>query len=204
MFGPVVSIFPVSKMQRSLRHALVSFSLLTGVFASSLAHGEVKITVDLSRQRMEAVHDGPSADWAVSSGRTGFDTPAGVYGVVDMQPLHLSKKYDNAPMPNSIFFHGGYAIHGTSDSRHLGRPASHGCIRLSISHSKILYDWVEAEGASIRIVGTPPHGRVADEPAPDADGASAPPEAPRPHQRRRELSNGADVIYQSFPDAFAQ
>ncbi len=34
-------------------------------------------------------------------------------------------------MPHSVFFHGGYAIHGTNAVGSLGRPASHGCVRLA-------------------------------------------------------------------------
>jgi hypothetical protein len=43
---------------------------------------------------------------------------------------HRSRKYDNAPMPYAVFFNGGYAVHATFDLKRLGRPASHGCIRL--------------------------------------------------------------------------
>jgi lipoprotein-anchoring transpeptidase ErfK/SrfK len=33
-------------------------------------------------------------------------------------------------MPYAVFFNGGYAIHATYDIKRLGRPASHGCVRL--------------------------------------------------------------------------
>jgi len=66
-----------------------------------------------------------------------------------------SAKYDNAPMPHSIFFHGQYAIHGTNAVRNLGRPASHGCIRLSPAHAATLFAMVRRQGAEIRIVGSP-------------------------------------------------
>jgi hypothetical protein len=59
-------------------------------------------------------------------------------------------------MPNSIFFAGGYAIHGTYETRSLGRPASHGCVRLSPSNAAVLYQMVQAEGARITIAGSPP------------------------------------------------
>jgi hypothetical protein len=38
-------------------------------------------------------------------------------------------------MPHAIFFHYGFAIHGTNDLARLGGPASHGCIRLHPSHA---------------------------------------------------------------------
>ena len=44
--------------------------------------------------------------------------------------MWYSKQYDDAPMPYSVFFKGGYAIHGTGYVSQLGRPASHGCIRV--------------------------------------------------------------------------
>ena len=54
----------------------------------------------------------------------------------DFQPFrmvkdHYSREWDDAPMPNSIFFtKEGHAIHGTYEVRNLGRPVSHGCVRV--------------------------------------------------------------------------
>jgi lipoprotein-anchoring transpeptidase ErfK/SrfK len=56
-------------------------------------------------------------------------------------------------MPHSIFFSGGYAIHGTYATGSLGRPVSHGCVRLSPGHAAMLYDMVRREGARISIGG---------------------------------------------------
>lgn len=66
-----------------------------------------------------------------------------------------SAKYDNAPMPHSIFFHGQYAIHGTNAVGKLGRPASHGCVRISPAHAATLFAMVQRQGAEIHIVGSP-------------------------------------------------
>ena len=49
-------------------------------------------------------------------------------------------------MPHSIFFHGGYAIHGTNAIKRLGRPASHGCIRLHPSNARTLFNLVNRNG----------------------------------------------------------
>jgi len=66
--------------------------------------------------------------------------------------MHYSKKYDNAPMPYSIFFTGGYAIHGTPHVGNLGRPASHGCVRLSPANARTLYGIVKNDpNTTIRI-----------------------------------------------------
>ena len=70
--------------------------------------------------------------------------------------MHYSHKYHMSPMPYSIFFAGGYAIHGTYSTADLGRPASHGCIRLSPGHAEILYGMVQGQGGNIDITGTAP------------------------------------------------
>jgi lipoprotein-anchoring transpeptidase ErfK/SrfK len=49
-------------------------------------------------------------------------------------------------MPHSIFFRGGYAIHGTGYTKYLGRPASHGCVRLHPAHARTLYNLVRRHG----------------------------------------------------------
>ena len=56
-------------------------------------------------------------------------------------------------MPHSIFFKGGYAIHGTGYVRYLGRPASHGCIRLAPGNAARLFSLVRQHGfRDVRIV----------------------------------------------------
>jgi lipoprotein-anchoring transpeptidase ErfK/SrfK len=95
--------------------------------------------------------------WPVSTARAGYVTPRGYYSAKSLQRIHYSRKYDMSPMPHSIFFRGGYAIHGSYATGALGRPASHGCIRLAPGNAALLYRLVRAEGASIAITGSPPH-----------------------------------------------
>ncbi|QWG12939.1 L,D-transpeptidase [Bradyrhizobium sediminis] len=57
-----------------------------------------------------------------------------------------SRRYYNSPMPHSIFFYHGFAIHGTTELARLGGPASHGCVRLHPSHAAALFAWVERSG----------------------------------------------------------
>jgi hypothetical protein len=122
---------------------------------SQAAQAFVHIHVDLSSQRMRVTSDsGRSYNWAISSARSGFYTPRGSYRPTSLQVMHRSRKYHNSPMPHSIFFAGGYAIHGTYETGSLGRPASHGCIRLSPSAAAKLFSMVKAEGASITITGS--------------------------------------------------
>lgn len=104
--------------------------------------------VDISRQTMTVISNGAVAySWRVSTGARGYRTPTGTYSPKRLHRMWYSSKYDNAPMPYSIFFRGGYAIHGTNHVRSLGRPASHGCVRLHPGHARTLYSLVKAHGA---------------------------------------------------------
>lgn len=116
------------------------FMLVTG------AKAEVRILIDVSDQVMvvETPHD--RFIWQVSTGREGYSTPRGFYQPTRLVKMHYSKKYDDAPMPNSIFFHEGYAIHATYDIKRLGRPASHGCVRLAPRDAQWLYQMVQDYG----------------------------------------------------------
>ncbi len=133
---------------------LASVLIGIGVWATG-AEAAVDIEVNLSNQTMQVTSgDGETQVWPVSTARKGFVTPRGRYRVQSLQAMHYSRKYHNSPMPHSIFFKGGYAIHGTYATGSLGAPASHGCIRLSPEHAAQLYEMVEAEGARISITGT--------------------------------------------------
>ena len=93
----------------------------------------VHIQIDISKQFMAVnVNGWPYGRWRVSTARAGYHTPRGSYRPLLLKKMHYSKKYDNSPMPNSVFFYGGYAIHGTGYVKYLGRPASHGCVRLAL------------------------------------------------------------------------
>jgi hypothetical protein len=85
--------------------------------------------------------------WPVSTGARGYSTPSGTYTASSMNKIWYSKQWDNAPMPNAIFFtKDGHAIHGTMEEKNLGKPASHGCVRLSKKNAATLYALVEANG----------------------------------------------------------
>src|SRR5262245_29540128 len=135
---------------------LSSCAILGALFAAPEAQASVSIQIDLSTQTMHVSGNGGSYSWPISTARFGYRTPRGVFHAQGLQLMHYSKKYHMSPMPHSIFFAGGYAIHGTYETRSLGRPASHGCVRLSPAHAAILYQMVKAEGARITITGAPP------------------------------------------------
>jgi lipoprotein-anchoring transpeptidase ErfK/SrfK len=103
--------------------------------------------IDLSSQRMYVFVNGkPAYTWKVSTARPGYRTPTGTYKPTNLVRYHRSTIYDGSPMPYSIFFYKGYAIHGSYETKHLGRPASHGCIRLHPSNAARLYSLVKRYG----------------------------------------------------------
>src|SRR6185295_11120962 len=73
---------------------------------------------------------------------------SGGFRAIRLEEVYFSKKYDDAPMPNAVFFYGGYAIHGTMEESRLGQPVSHGCVRLARSNAAQLFAMVRAHGMS--------------------------------------------------------
>ncbi|WP_244597696.1 L,D-transpeptidase [Roseitalea porphyridii] len=132
-----------------LRLAAIAFVALHLLGAGIAAAASLTVTIDLSDQQMTVRSgDGVLHRWAVSTARSGYRTPVGTYRPIRLERMWYSRKYDMAPMPHSIFFHGGYAIHGTTEIGALGRPASHGCVRLHPDHARTLFDMVVAHGSA--------------------------------------------------------
>jgi len=64
-----------------------------------------------------------------------------------MNEVWYSKEWDDAPMPHSIFFtKDGHAIHGSYEVKKLGKPVSHGCVRISPKNAATLYSLVAKNG----------------------------------------------------------
>jgi len=121
--------------------------LATLMFALPADAATVEAKISLSSQRMSVSVNGvPKYTWAVSTGRAGYRTPTGSYRPQRLERSWYSRKYDNAPMPHSVFFYGGYAIHGTNSVKSLGSPASHGCVRLAPGNAATLYSLVSKYG----------------------------------------------------------
>ena len=121
-------------------------ALILSAFAGA-AHAGVDVRVDIVAQRMSVTTtDGEIYDWKISSGRKGFRSPNGVYRPTRLEKNWYSRKYGGA-MPHSVFFRGGYAIHGTTAVGALGRPASHGCIRLHPANAAKLFALVKKHGS---------------------------------------------------------
>ena len=135
------------------------FAALAGAalfFTAVPASANVVARIDVSAQRMDvSVNGWTRYSWPVSTARKGYRTPTGSYRPQRMYRTYYSKKYYNSPMPYSIFFRGGYAIHGTNYMNQLGRPASHGCVRLAPGNAAALYSLVQTYGkGNTRIVVT--------------------------------------------------
>lgn len=137
--------------------ALAFAAIASPVWATPTVNGmpffwaHLTATVSLSKQQITIV--GQTSDarqfsyvWPVSTGRKGFETPTGKYRPIWADEAHTSSIYENAPMPHAVFFTGGYAIHGTTEVKNLGRPASHGCVRLAPENATIFYDAVNKVG----------------------------------------------------------
>ena len=121
---------------------LVGMCLSTAVQAQTLI-----IKVSLSEQRVSIQeYDAFSKEWSeislwkVSTGRVGHSTPPGVFIPESLDRYHKSSLYDDAPMPFSIFFNGNIAVHGTDAEWALGKRASHGCVRLSVTNAEKLFN----------------------------------------------------------------
>src|SRR5689334_22105736 len=144
-----------------MRHSLAFALTLGALLCASGAQAAVQITIDKSTQSMTVERDGRALyHWPVSTGRPGFDTPSGKFKAFRMEKDHFSKEWDDAPMPYSIFFTPkGHAIHGYLDTKNIGRPASHGCVRLTKANAEKLYALVEEDGVlntTVILTGTTP------------------------------------------------
>lgn len=119
----------------------------------AVAGDSLSVRIDLSSQRMRVSIKGrPAYVWPVSTARPGYRTPIGRFRPIRLERVWYSSIYENAPMPYSIFFHGGYAIHGTYDTRNLGRAVSHGCVRLHPANARTLFDLVRQYGRANTLI----------------------------------------------------
>ena len=144
-----------------MRHSLAFALSLSAILFAPAAQAAVTVTIDKSVQQMVVAKDGRALyHWPVSTGRPGFDTPNGKFKAFRMEKDHFSKEWDDAPMPFSIFFTPkGHAIHGYLDTKNIGRPASHGCVRLTKANAEKLYALVQEDGVlntTVILTGTTP------------------------------------------------
>ena len=137
--------------------AAVAASICVALGFQAPAGASVLVAIDKSAQQMTVSVDGnPLYTWPVSTGAPGYDTPSGEFKPFRMEKDHFSQEWDDAPMPNSIFFTmQGHAIHGSGHVKAIGTPASHGCVRLEPKNAAVLYALIKQEKmANTRVVLT--------------------------------------------------
>ncbi len=129
------------------RSSAITIIALGAAVAASDAEAKLDLFIDKSTQQISVIQNGRLLYvWPVSTGQDRFSTPSGVYTPERLERTWFSKAYYNSPMPHAIFFHHGFAIHGSYDIARLGGPASHGCVRLHPQDAALLYGMVEQEG----------------------------------------------------------
>ena len=157
------------------RSSAITIIALGAAVAASDAEAKLDLFIDKSTQQISVIQNGRLLYvWPISTGQDRFSTPSGVYTPERLERTWFSKAYYNSPMPHAIFFHHGFAIHGSYDIARLGGPASHGCVRLHPQDAALLYGMVEQEGPgnTTIVVGggwspnpMPPRYRDPDEPS---------------------------------------
>ncbi len=132
--------------------------------------GPVLMVVNLATQRAVLFRNGiPIGASTISSGKPGYDTPTGVFTVLEKKKEHYSKTYNNAPMPNmQRLTWKGIALHAGNLP---GYPASHGCIRLPMKFSSLLFGATKL-GMTVIITSLPVSPNRSD--APDLAAPIAP------------------------------
>src|SRR5438034_3670063 len=110
--------------------------------------GPILVYVDLGRQLATVYRNGVRIGVStISSGRPGFETPTGVFTILEKNKEHISHKYNDAPMPyQERLTWGGVALHAGGLP---GYPESHGCVHLPLTFSKILFSSMPLGGTVI-------------------------------------------------------
>lgn len=123
------------------------------VWGETLApRGPVLVYVDLDRQQASVYRNGIRIGvTTISSGKPGYETPRGVFTILEKDVDHRSRTYDDAPMPyQQRLTWKGVALHAGNLP---GFPASHGCVRLPLEFSKILFRTTDM-GGTVVIAGS--------------------------------------------------
>ena len=117
--------------------------------------GPVVIVISLPEQLAYVYRNGVRIGVStVSSGKKGYETPTGVFTILQKRKEHYSNLYDNAPMPYmQRLTWDGVALHA---GRVPGYPASHGCVRLPLEFSKKLFD-VTSHGMTVVVANAASH-----------------------------------------------
>lgn len=137
----------------SLRYPIFVALLAQCAFHAAAARADVLAHIVLSEQRLHLYVDGDKRDtWKVSTGLHKGWTRTGTYRPYLLSRHHRSSLFRGAPMPYSVFYDRDWAIHGTTAVKRLGRPASHGCIRLHPKNAAVLFDLVRKWGKDNTVI----------------------------------------------------
>jgi len=100
--------------------------------------GPMLIIVSIPDQLVHVYRNGVRvAASTCSTGKPGHSTPTGVFQILQKDKHHHSSTYNNAPMPNmNRLTWSGVALHA---GQLPGYPASHGCVRLPLQFSEMLF-----------------------------------------------------------------
>ncbi len=180
------------------RQAVILAAALAWLTGIESAEARLDILVDKTTQRMLVIQNGYMRFmWPVSTGRDETATPSGVYTPQRLERNWFSTAYYNSPMPYSIFFYKGYAIHGSYAIHRLGGPASHGCVRLHPHHAAQLFDLVQEEGADKTTIEVTDQARPDEPSLPEREIAAG--RGVYPAVPEREIAAGRD-LYPPVPE----
>jgi hypothetical protein len=114
------------------------------------------VIVSLPEQRAHVYRNGVRIGLStVSTGKTGKETPTGVFPILQKRKEHYSNLYDNAPMPHmQRLTWDGVALHG---GKIPGYPASNGCVRLPKEFARKLFD-ATGHGTIVVVADHASHG----------------------------------------------
>ncbi len=108
------------------------------------ADGKKWIEVDISDQKLTAWQgDVPVFETIVSTGKPGWRTLPGTFAVYRKYEATrmTGPGYDTPDVPWTMYYSGGFAIHGAYWHNNFGTPVSHGCVNLRVPEAKALYEW---------------------------------------------------------------
>jgi hypothetical protein len=110
--------------------------------------GPILVYVDLGRQLATVYRNGIRIGVStISSGRPGYETPTGVFTILEKNKDHISRKFEDAPMPyQERLTWSGVALHAGGLP---GYPESHGCVHLPMAFSKLLFDTMPLGGTVV-------------------------------------------------------
>lgn len=139
--GPMLLLLTMLAASAGAMAAAAGDGLHPGEFVWSpelAPRGPVAIIVSLPEQRAYVYRNGVRIGISTAStGKPGFDTPGGIYTILEKRREHYSNLYDDAPMPfMQRLTWDGVALHAGGLP---GYPASHGCVRLPLAFAERLF-----------------------------------------------------------------